>query len=248
MAYLFGGTDHISSQGYSYTYAEYARKGFFELIAVAAISLLLILLIRRIADFRTILQSMTFKWLSAVLIIEVAIIMLSAHMRLNLYEEAYGFTTLRLLSHLFILWLAAAFAILLINMMRDEDDKSFAFQIFISVLCFFAIVNLVNPDRFIAQQNVNRLNETGKIDMQYLGSLSDDATPTIARLLNHRDERVRDSAANVLYQQRASGMGDEDHWQSANASRHLAEQIYRKNAEQIKAGSDKAISNELIIQ
>src|SRR5207244_2088993 len=33
LAYLFGGQANISAQGF--TYAEYARKGFFELVAVA---------------------------------------------------------------------------------------------------------------------------------------------------------------------------------------------------------------------
>src|SRR3989344_985306 len=41
LTYLFGGDSNITLQGF--TYAEYARKGFFELIAVSVISLLLLL-------------------------------------------------------------------------------------------------------------------------------------------------------------------------------------------------------------
>ncbi len=101
LTYLFGGASQIESTGH--TYAEYARKGFFELIAVAAISLVLILTIKKASKLRTISQILVFKWLSGVLIAEVMGIVASAHMRLNLYEGAYGFTTLRLWSHLFIL-------------------------------------------------------------------------------------------------------------------------------------------------
>jgi hypothetical protein len=232
-AYLFGGSSHVASTGY--TYAEYARKGFFELIAVAAISWGLILAIKKTTTFRTMMQAFTFKWLSAVLMAEVLVIMLSAHRRLNLYEGAYGFTTLRLLSHLFVLWLAVAFALLLIHIVREKDERNFAFQLFVSVLCFFALINLVNPDNFIARQNINRFNKTGKIDLYYLGNLSKDATPAIAGLLDRSDARIQKSAANILYRQREYSSSDSD-WQSANLARQRANRVYRDNAAQIEAG------------
>lgn len=234
LTYLFGGSDHIASTGH--TYAEYARKGFFELIAVAAISLLLILTIKRSVQVSTISQRRVFKWLSGILIAEVMVIMLSAHMRLNLYQDAYGFTTLRLLSHLFILWLACAFLLLIFHIVRDKSaDKHFALQLFISFLCFFALINIINPDNFIARQNINRFNKTGKLDLHYLSSLSEDAVPAIAPLLDHSNKDLQKSAANILYIQEQYTTNDSGDWQSANLSRQRADRIFRDKAAQIEA-------------
>ncbi len=232
LAYLFGGSEHIASTGY--TYAQYARKGFFELIVVAAISFLLIWTIKKSTKFQTLMQSMIFNWLSGILAVEVMIIMLSAHRRLNLYEEAYGFTTLRLWSHLFILWLAAAFILLLVHIVHKKSENQFVLQLFISALCFFALINLINPDNFIARQNIDRFTTTGKLDTYYLGGLSEDATPAVAKLLSHPDEKVRKSAASILYQQKQYVPDQFSDWQSANLARHRADQIFRDNASQIE--------------
>lgn len=236
LTYLFGGADQVASTGY--TYAEYARKGFFELIAVAVISLALILSLKRTVVFRVAPQKAIFKWLSGILIAEVLVIMLSAHMRLNLYEESYGFTTLRLLSHMFIFWLAIAFGLLALHIITNSREQKFALQLFVSVLGFFALINLINPDSFIARQNINRFNETGKIDMYYLGNLSEDATPAIARLLNSKDARVQKSAAHMLYRQKMYGNPDNS-WQSVNVARERAKQIIRENAAQVEAAKDE---------
>jgi hypothetical protein len=222
-AYLFGGSSHILSTGY--TYAQYARKGFFELIAVAAISLLLVGAIKKSTVFRSVQQKLMFKWLSGVLVAEVLIIMVSAHKRLDLYEDAYGFTTLRLLSHLFILWLAYALGQLLYHIIRDKRDSSYAFQVFVSLLCFMALINLVNPDNFIARRNIERYNATGKIDTYYLRDLSEDATPALADLLDSKDKQVQKDVANMLYWQKLRADQEPGDWLSTNLGRQRAKDV-----------------------
>jgi hypothetical protein len=231
-AYLFGGADHITSTGY--TYAQYARKGFFELIAVAVISLLLVGAIRKLTLFRTMGQTMAFKWLSGVLALEVLVIMFSAHKRLGLYEDAYGFTTLRLLSHLFIGWLAYAFGQLLYHIVRDKRDSSYAFQLFVSALCFLALVNVINPDRFIARRNIQRFNATGKIDTAYLKDLSEDAIPAIAQLLTAGDRDVQREAASLLYLQERKMIDQPDDWMAANLGRQRARDVVHSKQKQIE--------------
>lgn len=233
LAYLFGGADQVVSTGF--TYAEYARKGFFELIAVAAISLGLILTIQKTVSLQTVSQKTTFKWLCGILFIEVLVIMLSAHMRLNLYEEAYGFTTLRLWSHMFILWLAVAFGLLALYITKERREQQFALQLFVSVLGFFALMNIINPDAFIARQNVNRFQKTGKIDTAYLHELSEDATPEIVRLLTQPNGKVQNEAANALYFQ-SKHAHEASEWQSVNAAKERAKQLFRIHDAQIDAG------------
>ncbi len=132
IAYLFGGSSHITSTGY--TYAEYARKGFFELIAVATLSMLLTLAVKKRTLIQTAGQTLLFKSLCGVLISEVMLITVSAHIRLSLYEKAYGFTVLRLLSHMFIFWLAVAFISLFVYIIREERESQFAFRVIVLVI------------------------------------------------------------------------------------------------------------------
>lgn len=233
IAYLFGGQGHITAAGF--TYAEYARKGFFELITVAVITLLLILAANDSTVRQTLKQKVTFMWLSGVLIVEVLVIMLSAHKRLTLYEQAYGFTDLRLYSHIFIAWLAVVFVGLLIHIIREQRENVFAFQMFISVIAFLAFINLLNPDAFIARRNIERFNQTGKIDTHYLSTLSEDATPELVKLLDHPNGAFRGSVAYGLYLQKSALDRNGSHWQSFNISRDRAKDLLQKDASKLNS-------------
>lgn len=167
--YLFGGTDAIINRGL--TYADYARHGFFELIAVAIISLAVIWLAESFVAHR----SRGFKVWSSIFIAQVFIIMISAFKRLALYEQAYGFTTLRLYSHLTIIFLGVVFLLLLYKLLIDRRDELFLRAVFLSAVTYLALVNIGNPDAFIARKNIELFASTGKIDRDYMTSLSDDA-------------------------------------------------------------------------
>ena len=51
----------------------------------------------------------------------------------------------------------------------------------VSTLSLLAFT-LIRPDAFIAERNVERFLETGKVDLSYLSDLSPDAVPTLATL------------------------------------------------------------------
>jgi hypothetical protein len=233
LTYLFGGSAQIVSTGF--TYAEYARKGFFELIAVAVISLVFILVLKKMTRAHTAHHARIFTWLGGLLIAEVLVIMASAHMRLNLYEVAYGFTTLRLWSHLFILWLVVAFGLLLASIIRRKNEKRFAFHLCISIICFFAVINTINPDAFIARQNINRFYKTGKLDTTYLGTLSEDAVPVIAELLDSPKKDVQKNAAAILRNHQNTYSSHSTGWQSFNLAKQRADSIYRDKTKEIEA-------------
>jgi hypothetical protein len=160
IAYLFGGAINIS--GGAFTYAEYARKGFWELLVVSFSTLLILLLM----DKFTKQSNSRFAWFSLpslVLIAEIFIIIISAFKRLMLYQSAYGLTTLRLYVAGFIIFLAAIFIILAIKLWQERKDSFFAFGALLCMIAFLTIFNLLNPDSFIAKVNIDRFNETGKI-------------------------------------------------------------------------------------
>jgi hypothetical protein len=226
IAYLFGGHSNISGQGF--TYAEYARKGFFELIAVAVISFALVWTLEHRTAKQADAHPLFFKVLNSALIVQVIIIMISAFKRLWLYEEAYGFTTLRLYSHAFIIVLAVVFALLLYKVLKDGRENVFAFRVFITVVLALAALNLMNPDAFIARRNIDRFGATGKLDTAYLARLSDDAIPETVKALNIRDKRLANDLAAELDLKREFRRLDDSHfngWQAWNWSRHNAEKV-----------------------
>ena len=179
-AYLFGGETNITSEGH--TYADYARRGFFELVAISVMTLALILGLRHLSPRVTRRERWTFNILSTFMVGLVMVLLASAYWRMLLYEEAYGYTHLRLYVQLFEIWLAITFVWLLVTLWVPK--MRFAIGGFIAILGFAATLNLANPDALIAKENVARWEATGKVDIDYLMQLSDDAVPSLLPALD----------------------------------------------------------------
>lgn len=174
--YLFGGEANITGAGF--TYAEYARRGFLELVLVASLSLALILVLNWLTRRESKHQIKWFNSFSTVLIGLVLLLLLTAFWRMRLYEQAYGYTELRLIVLVFELWLGLLLIWFLITLWRAP--QRFAPGLFIAALGFAATLNLINPDALIVRHNLQRYRETGDLDVLYLMGLSNDAVPHLA--------------------------------------------------------------------
>lgn len=216
--YLFGGQANITFEGY--TYAEYARRGFFELLAVAILALGLVLGLHQLTRRETTWHKEVFTGLSSLMILFVLVILASAFQRLLLYEDAFGYTELRLYSHVFMVWLAFTFVWFLIVLWIRSDR--FAIGAFLAALGFLATLNVVNPDAFIAEQNLARYQVTGKLDIHYLITLSEDAVPLLVQSLDQLGADDRQVLDDHL-RQRLERMKADPHWQGW-PSFHLARQ------------------------
>jgi len=215
-AYLFGGRANITVEGY--TYAEYARRGFFELVAVSVLTLGLILGLRWLARRETRRQVRIFNGLSSLMIGLVLVILASAFQRLRLYEAAYGYTQLRLYSHVFMVWLAVAFIWFLVTLWRWPNR--FAIGAFVAALGFLITLNAINPDAFIARQNLALYEANGKLDAYYLTRLSEDAVPALVLALDRVTGEERDVLRDHL-RYRLESMEASTRWRSW-PSFHLA--------------------------
>jgi hypothetical protein len=235
LTYLFGGQANIAAQGF--TYSEYARKGFFELVAAAVLAFLLVWNVQKRTTKEGSLHSTWFKALSSFLIVQVIIIMASAFQRLALYEQAYGFTAARFYSHVFIIWLAIVSLLLLYTITRDRNEQFFVYQAVLSAAATLAFLNLFNPDAFIARQNLKRFNAIGKLDTRYLAGLSDDAIPESLKALDIPNEDLRRSFARDMYRQRWANRDSSFYtqWPSANLSRRQADQLLQSRSTQLEA-------------
>ncbi len=173
--YLFGGAANISETGY--TYAEYARKGFFELVAVAVLSLGLYLVLNTITRTEKRGAKIAFSVLSILLMANVTVILASSLMRLMLYEQAYGFSRLRTYTHVFIYWLAALLVVtIVLELIHKRGHMGLALS---SCWLVLARVAILNVDGFIVNQNVRQAGSGEALDVSYLNSLSTDAVPAM---------------------------------------------------------------------
>lgn len=211
--YLFGGSSNITAAGY--TYAEYARRGFGELVAVAVISLGLILALGTCVRREERRQRRWFHGLSGLLVAQMGVILASALQRLLLYEGAYGFTQLRTYTHVAIFWMAGLFLAFLILLLAERLSR-FALLAAAAALGFTASLNLMNVDGFIVQRNAARLAHTGEIDLDYLLQLSEDAVPALVDLARVAPAEVQQTLNPELACWLAQSALERHDWPSTN--------------------------------
>jgi hypothetical protein len=120
LTYLFGGETNIVDAGF--TYAEYARRGFWELLAVGILSLLVLLASEKYARVES-KRDKQFLIPALTLIAEVAVVIVSAFKRLSLYIDAYGMTELRFYAVGFIVLLLALFILLTIKFIKSKQEQ-----------------------------------------------------------------------------------------------------------------------------
>lgn len=224
-AYLFGGLDTLEAAGM--TYADYARRGFFELVAVAILAGGLVVALERTARERHRLLIGA----AVALAVLTGIVLVSATLRLRLYQEAYGWTELRL----YVLATIALLAILLVGLIVTLLRDRVAWIGHVAIAAALAIglaLNLLGPVRFVAEQNVERLlnpalvpaHGSAGFDELYVLSLGDDAIPSLLRALPHLDPTqaafLRDDLRFRRAELRVSpGLNA---WQAWNAGREAA--------------------------
>jgi Domain of unknown function (DUF4173) len=211
--YLFGGRGLVEKTA-NLTYAEYARHGFFELVAVAALTLPLLLvgdwLLREEDSGRR-----AFRWLARALLALLGVVILSALQRMRLYLEQYGLTELRLYAIGLILWLAVVCLWFALTVLRGKRH-AFAVGALVAGFAATLALNIVNPDALIARTNVTRPT----VDVGYLAGLSDDAVPTLVTRVRELPPEQRAYLAARLLRRRPPG-----DWRSWNVSRARAARV-----------------------
>jgi hypothetical protein len=180
VSYLFGNAPTRIGSGV--TFAEYARRGFAELTTVATLCTLLVVLLERWAA-----RGARERWAhlaAAAVILEVELLLLSALRRLWLYEAAYGFTTLRLYAHAYMVIVALLLLLLGSELWRGLEPGRVARRAAgAGALALIALVYW-NHEAWIVRENVARYVQTGQLDSLYLLGLSPNAVPAIVESLS----------------------------------------------------------------
>ncbi|NTU61951.1 MAG: DUF4173 domain-containing protein [Chloroflexi bacterium] len=195
--YLFSGADVLRSL-IKLSYAEYARRGFFELVTVAALALPFLLFMHWLLKKDDARLERLFGLLSSGVIALLFVIMFSALYRMRLYQIEFGLTELRLYTTAFMGWLAIVFVWFMITVGRGKTDR-FVFGALASAFAVLLILNVLNPDDFIVRTNAGRVEAANPFDASYVVGLSADAVPAlIASLPTLSDRDQCATAARIL--------------------------------------------------
>jgi Domain of unknown function (DUF4173) len=213
---LFGGHTHVLETA-GLTYSEYAHQGFWQLIAAAALTLVVVETSLRVAVVRTRAERAVLHGLVGCLCILTLVIVASAIRRLHLYEDAFGLTRARLAAETFSLAVGALFALVIVAGIVPAVRARFAAIAVAGGALGLLAFSLSNPDGRVAAHNVERWREGGNLDVAYAQGLSADAVPALARLPEPLRGRVL-----APYRRR---LAEGEPWSSANRSRRHARAI-----------------------
>jgi Domain of unknown function (DUF4173) len=224
-AYLFGGRDTLAAAGL--TYSEYAHRGFWELVTVAALVGGLICVLEAVVRDR----GRAYRSASLMLVALTAVVLASAAFRLGMYQQAYGWTELRFYVVTAIVWLGfcllAAAVTLATNRSRWLPHAAVLLGLVVAVGA-----NVVGPQSFVVTQNVARAVDPSQIaaggrpglDAQYLGGLGDGAVPVLLDALPRLSPADRATVAAALVARRDAILqqSPDQGWPSWNLAREEA--------------------------
>lgn len=182
-----------------YSYAEYARQGFFQLIFVAALNLLIVLICNRIFAKSHILRT-----LLTVMCGCTYIMIASSAIRLLMYIQVYHLSYMRVLALFALLNLVCLFAGTIVYLYKH----TFPLVNYMIVLCggIYILFSFSHPDTWIMRYNLNQtMAETNQLldeqmdigiveirlidDVEYMLSRSADTTPAVFEFLEWAQAR-----------------------------------------------------------
>lgn len=175
---IFGGHDYLERTT-GLTYAEYVHRGFGQLTVATALTLVVVWAATRRAPRETAADRAWLRGTLGLLCAQTLIVVASALHRMALYQEAYGFTQLRVLVDVFEAWLGLIVLAVVVGGIRLRAAWLPRFALLSGAVVLLGLA-AANPDAWIAEQNLDRYAETGKVDWAYLSGLSADAVPVLA--------------------------------------------------------------------
>lgn len=223
LGWLFGGEAALARAGV--TVAEYARRGFFELVAVAALALPLLVGAHAAvaAAPEGTRARRAFRLAAGALVALVLVLLASALDRMRLYRDAFGLTEARFYATALLAWLGVVFAWAAATLLRGRTAP-FALGTLLSAWGGVLLLNVTNPAARVVTTNVGRAAAGRAFDVAYLIGLGADAVPTLVqRALPAVTARGdADAACDVARMVRATAEASPTDWRSAHVGRARA--------------------------
>lgn len=204
VGYLFGNPG--SRIGSGITFADAARHGFGELTVVATLCALLIVVLDRWSVPGA--RDRMAKIVALALVFETQLLLHSAYRRMDLYADAYGYTSTRLYVQIYLAIVSLTLIVLAWEVWGGIDVPRLTRRAASLVLAALIGLTYWNHEAWIVRQNVARFERTGTIDAEYLtGNLSLNAVPEITRAMRRLPPERALAMRAQLRTRFARGMG-----------------------------------------
>jgi hypothetical protein len=228
-AYLFGGLDTMDAAGL--TYADYARRGFFELIAASFLVGGIVLALEATVSRRPV----PYVGAAVALVAATLVVLASAALRLQLYQSAYGWSEQRFYAAVAIAWLAITAVAAVVTLLRNQG-RWLLHAGAIAGVAVALVVNLVGPRAFVASQIAARALQPSTetrppADIFYLASLGDEAVPAMLDVLPRLPELERFSLGTLLRARLTWMEREPASWQEWNLARERAREALERSRE-----------------
>jgi two-component system, OmpR family, sensor histidine kinase BaeS len=215
---MWGGRDYLRRTT-GLTYAEYVHQGFGQLTVATFLTVIVVAVTVRVAGRSAVRDRMMLRGLVGMLCLLTLAVVASALYRMDLYQDAFGYTVLRVFVDGFELWLGVVVGLVLLGTIRC----SWAW-VPRAVLVSGAVVTLgfaaMNPDAWVADRNIDRYEAGRPLDLSYLASLSPDVVPVVVG-------RLPEEAARCIVTQVRSEPGSGADWLEWNLGRARADAALR---------------------
>ncbi len=173
IVYLFIGKGNLPE---GYTYASYARKGFFELLFVSVLNFLMIIISNLLFTKNKILDCI----LTAISVCNVILIASSAY-RMILYVKAYHMTVMRV----YVLWFLAMLAVSMIGVVYTifQKQKKLYQYLFAVFFIFLTALSIMRPEAYVVKYNLAHMQQYAKAEIQHYMTFSSwDVTTELSKI------------------------------------------------------------------
>jgi hypothetical protein len=259
IGWLFGG-EALVLRTTGLSYAEYARRGFFELMCVAGLLLPVLLCARALIPASDSRALRLYRQLALPLVALLGAILISAGARMRLYIHYYGISADRLYATAFMIWLAIVFVWLALTVLRARP-RTFAAGLVVSGFVVLFTLNVLNPDALVARANLARgdaaSSRAAGTDLRYVASLGGDAVPLLVSALTAPDASAgaaapgeRCTAARTLLErwtgERRARMASR--WTQWNMARNRATRVVRAHEAELRQLACARTPEKAVIQ
>lgn len=217
IVYLFGGLMQLPS---GYTYARYAREGFFQLLFVCILNVIIVLLGSGLFRKNKILNA----FLILITLCTYIMIASSAY-RMGLYVSEYGLTATRLC----VFWALGVIALFMLGVILSICKPAFSlfrYGIIVIGVCYLVLA-FARPDYLVARYNTVCMEDT---DYKYLMSLSTDASPALAADADFMENK----GMVTMYARQLAGETN-DSLRQLNVSHIKAAHLFRDSIDEVKS-------------
>ncbi len=216
--YLFAGA--ALPEGLSYT--EYARKGFFELLALTGVNLAVIFAVVKLTKSYDGKRAFFTKLLCQYLCAVTVVLLVSSFYRMTLYTESDGLTRLRFFVIGFLIFEAAGLLITFFYIAKPKFNITLIYMII--ALTYYTVLNVVPADYIIAKNQIEKYLSGERDDLDYIFTLSADAASAMEFLTENTDDAIFKDKINTFLEENTSSDIPE-RWQRYNLSAENAKKI-----------------------